>query len=86
MPEQDMKLIDEMIRDFTSVVPRSKSEVRERILSLLADSHKRDREEIIELIPTEKDDDWTYDQRTNGFVQGYNKCREEILSALKHTK
>ena len=44
--------IDEMVRDFTSVIPRAKSEVRERITNLLSNQKKEILEEVlVELTP-----------------------------------
>lgn len=45
-----------MVRDFTTVVPRSKSEVRQRIFALLAQQRKEIVEKIQGLIPDSKTD------------------------------
>jgi ribosomal protein L18E len=42
--------IDEMVRDFTQVTPRSKSEVRRRIAELMEAERERVKELIIEEI------------------------------------
>ena len=44
--KEQWKEIDEMVRDFCSVVPKSKSEVRKRISNLLAKREK----ELIEML------------------------------------
>lgn len=48
--KENLETIDEIVRDFTSVVPRSKSEVRKRIEELLAEKRAELAEKIKELM------------------------------------
>ena len=48
------KIIEEFIRDMTSVVPRPKSEVRSRLNEIIKAERKQEREEAIEGIERNK--------------------------------
>lgn len=49
-PEDWVKVIDEFVRDITSVVPKSKSEVRRRILDLLARKEAEHRDSLKSIV------------------------------------
>jgi hypothetical protein len=44
--KRETTIIDKMVRDFTTVIPKSKSEVRRRLLDLLAKERARLEQEI----------------------------------------
>lgn len=84
--------IDEMVRDFCSVVPKSKSEVRQRIKNLLSQQKssllREMREKVESLIGF--DDGINPDTKmphylefNKGTTTGWNECRQEALDAMK---
>lgn len=67
------EIVNEMARDFCSIVPKTKSEVRKRILNLIS-SLTEERIGEIEEMPR---------LNTGEFFAGYERFRKDVISLLQ---
>jgi len=73
--------IEEMVRDFCSVVPKSKSEVRQRIHQALAE----DRERVVGMIKKNRDKyckKGIWDENKPYDWHGYQHASNDLLASL----
>lgn len=65
MKTTNEELVEEMVRDFTKIQPRSKSEVRERINNLLAAKDAAWEERVIEVLENNRNETLWGDEASN---------------------
>lgn len=93
MPHKNTKeTIENMVRDFGSVVPKSKSEIRSRLHSLIEDTRTKTLEEVEAVLPRQEkfvDENLRFgdtDYHSNSVRYGRNEYRTEALSAIEGLK
>lgn len=94
MPHKDTEeAIENMVRDFGSVVPVPKSEIRSRLRSLIADTRTKTLEEVEAVLPKARRVAGHYNETENavsmlgyGKTYGWDNYRTEALSAIEGLK
>ena len=88
--------LDEMVRDFCSIVPKSKSEVRRRILDSIAEAIAEERARVVEKIksmslksensidklPEDSEQNRIANLLNENMVIGYQVALNDILASL----
>ena len=74
-PIEEREVIDSLVRDFTQVIPRSKSEVRIRIENLLEQERQRMSDEVSFAAYRKVD-------KTDLFCHGFNKGIRVAISII----
>lgn len=89
----DIEKVDEMVRDFCSVVPKTKSEVRRRIESLVAHTKEEVIREVLEMCekakePKMEDLRGTYGAKKDWLkiLEGVNYERSRLRQAITNLR